>query len=159
MCAKLLCFNRVSLFATPGTVAHQAPLAMGFPRQEYWNALLFPPPEDFPDPGIKPPTLTSPALAGGFFTTTATWEAPFTKHPGETNANPFSCNGNYTHCQLHRNCAPKISSVRQRWGGSMCEHWEVRGHRRLKIMVPSSASCARGLRRHFLPQTFLLVTK
>ena len=44
---------------TPWTVAHQAPLSMGFPRQEYWSVLLFPSPGDFPNPGIKP---TSPAL-------------------------------------------------------------------------------------------------
>ena len=41
------------------TVAIQAPLSMGFPRQEYWSGLLFPPPRDLPDPGIEP---TSPAL-------------------------------------------------------------------------------------------------
>ena len=41
-------------FATPWTVAHQAPLYMGFPRQEYWSGLLFPPSGDFPDPGIGP---------------------------------------------------------------------------------------------------------
>ena len=51
---------------TPQTVAHQAPLSKGFSRQEYWSGLLFPSPGDFSDPGIK---LTSPALAGGFFTT------------------------------------------------------------------------------------------
>ena len=55
-------------FATPWIVAHQAPLSMGFPRQEYWSRLLFPSPGDLPDPGIKP---ASPALAGGFFTTEA----------------------------------------------------------------------------------------
>ena len=48
-------------------------LSMGFPRQEYWNGLLFPPPGDYLDPGIEP---VSPALAGRFFTTGATWEAP-----------------------------------------------------------------------------------
>ena len=53
-------------FATPWTVAHQAPLLMGFPRQEYWSGLPFPSPRDLPDPGIEP---ASPALAGGFFTT------------------------------------------------------------------------------------------
>ena len=53
------------LFATPWTVADQAPLSMGFPRQEYWSGLPFPSPGDLPDPGIEP---TSPAL-GGFFTT------------------------------------------------------------------------------------------
>ena len=49
-----------------GTVAHQAPLSMGFPEQEYWSGLPLPPPGDLPDPGIKP---VSPALAGGFFIT------------------------------------------------------------------------------------------
>ena len=41
---------------------------MGFPRQEYWSGLLFPPPGDFPDPGIEPSSRSSPALAGTFFT-------------------------------------------------------------------------------------------
>ena len=57
-------------------VAHQAPLYMGFSRQEYWSGLPFPPPEDLPDPGIEPRSLMSSALAGGFFfTTSTTWEA------------------------------------------------------------------------------------
>ena len=47
---------------------------MGFPSQEYWSGLLCPPPEDLPDPGIKLTSLMSPALAGEFFTTSATWE-------------------------------------------------------------------------------------
>ena len=58
--------SRVLFFVTPWTVAHQIPLSMGFPRQEYWSGLLFPSPRDLPDPGIKP---ESPALAGRFFTT------------------------------------------------------------------------------------------
>ena len=49
---------------TPWTVAHQAPLSMGFPRHKHWSGLPFPSP-DFPDPGIK---SASPALAGGFLT-------------------------------------------------------------------------------------------
>ena len=57
-----------------GPVARQAPLSMGFPRQEYWSGLPCPPPGDLPDPGIKPASLVSPALAGGFFTTSAPWE-------------------------------------------------------------------------------------
>ena len=64
--------SHVRLFATPRTVAHQAALSMGFPRQEYWSGLPGPPPGDLPDPGIKPMCLTSPALAGRFFTTSAT---------------------------------------------------------------------------------------
>ena len=50
----------------PLTTAHQGPLFMGFPWQEYWSELPFPPPVDLPDPGIE---LVSPALAGGFITT------------------------------------------------------------------------------------------
>ena len=53
-------------FANAWTVALQAPLSMGFPRQEYWSGLPFPSPGGLPDPRIKP---TSSALAGGFFTT------------------------------------------------------------------------------------------
>ena len=58
--------SHVQLFEIPWTVAFQAPLFMGFSRQEYWSGLPFPPAGDLPDPGIKP---TSPALAGGFFST------------------------------------------------------------------------------------------
>ena len=50
-CLMLIC---VGLFATPWTVACQAPLSMGFPRQEYWSGLPSPLPGDLPDPGIKP---------------------------------------------------------------------------------------------------------
>ena len=56
----------VRLFVTPCAVACQVPLSIGFPRQEYWSGLPFPPPEDLPEPGIK---SLSPASAGGFFTT------------------------------------------------------------------------------------------
>ena len=65
----------VQLFATLWTVACQAPLSMGFSRQEYWSRLLFPLPGDLPNPGTKCASLKSPALAGGFFTTSAIWEA------------------------------------------------------------------------------------
>ena len=66
----LLCSqSHVQLFATPWTVACQAPLSKGFSRQEYWSGLSFPSPGDLPGPGIKPESLASPALAGRFFTT------------------------------------------------------------------------------------------
>ena len=68
-------FSHVQLSATLWTVAHQAPLSMGFSRQEYWSELLCPPPEDLPDLGIEPTSLMSPALVGMFFTTGTTWEA------------------------------------------------------------------------------------
>ena len=56
-------------------VAHQAPLSMGFSRQEYWSGLPFPPLGDLPNPGIKPKSPVSPALVCGLFTACTTWEA------------------------------------------------------------------------------------
>ena len=64
-------FSYVWLFVTPWTVAHQAPLSMKFSRQEYWCGLPCPP-GDPPNAGIKPTPLMSPALAGRFFTSSAT---------------------------------------------------------------------------------------
>ena len=57
-------------------VAHQAPLSVGFARQEYWSGVPFPSPGELPDPGIGPSSLTSPALADGFFTASTTWKDP-----------------------------------------------------------------------------------
>ena len=71
-------FSHVLLFATPWTVAHQAPLSMGFSRQEYWSGLPYLPPGYLRYPGIE--SLTLPALAGGFFTTNTTWETPLHVH-------------------------------------------------------------------------------
>ena len=71
----LSCFSCVLLFATLLTVTHQAPLSMGFSRQEYWSGLTCPPPGDLPSLGIESTSLMSPALSGRFFTTPATWEA------------------------------------------------------------------------------------
>ena len=64
-------------FGTLWTVAHQAPLTMGFSRQEHWGGLLCPPPGDLPDSRIEPTSLGSAALAGGFFTTSAILEAQY----------------------------------------------------------------------------------
>ena len=66
LCAKLL--QLCPTLCDP-IVAHQAPLSMGFSRQEYWSGLSCLPPEDLPDPGIEPESLTSPASADRFFTT------------------------------------------------------------------------------------------
>ena len=88
LCLEISCFlctrvcpvlnhSVVSDSATLWTVAHQAPLSMGFSMQEYWNGLPCLPPGDPPDPGIKPASLTSPALAGRLFTTNANWEVSF----------------------------------------------------------------------------------
>ena len=65
--------SNVRLFVTPWTITCQAPLSMGFSRQEYWSGLILSPPEDLPSPGIQ---SVSFALAGGFFTNWATWEIP-----------------------------------------------------------------------------------
>ena len=74
---RVFMLSCVQLFATLWTIAHQFPLPMGFSRQEYWSGLPCPPPRNLPDPGIEPSSLMSltPALAGRFFTISATWEA------------------------------------------------------------------------------------
>ena len=76
LCACRHIFSCVQLCAMLWTVARQAPLSMGFSRQEYWSGLPFPSPGDFPDPGIKPMCLMSLALTSSFFTTSTTLEAP-----------------------------------------------------------------------------------
>ena len=65
-CLTLLQFHGIALSTL---------LSMGFPRQESWSGLPFSPPGDLPDPGIEPESLAFPALAGGFFTISATWDA------------------------------------------------------------------------------------
>ena len=70
----LSCFSCVQLFSTLRTVAHKAPLSIEFSRQEYWSGQSFPYPGDLPNPSIAPTSLTSPALAGRFFTISSTWE-------------------------------------------------------------------------------------
>ena len=69
-CVQLV--NCVRLFAAPQTVARQAPLSMGFSRQEYRSGVPRSLPGDLPDSGIEPVSLVSPALAGEFFTISAT---------------------------------------------------------------------------------------
>ena len=67
-------FRRVWLFATLLPVDCQAPLSIGFSRQEYWSGLPCLPPRELPDPGIEPSSLRSPVLADRFFTNSAAWE-------------------------------------------------------------------------------------
>ena len=74
VCCMLSRFSHARLFATPWTIACQAPLSMGFSRQEYWSGLPCPPPGDLPDPGTEPTSLMPSALAGKFFTTITIWE-------------------------------------------------------------------------------------
>ena len=72
---RLRHFSCGLLFATPQTVACQAPLSTGFSRQEYWSGLPCPSPGDLPSPGLESVSLMCPALAGRFFTTGTTWES------------------------------------------------------------------------------------
>ena len=75
LCTRAKSLSRVRLFVTLWTGAHQAPLSMGFSRQEYWSGLPCPPPRTLPDPGIESVSLMSPVLVGRFFTTCAIQEA------------------------------------------------------------------------------------
>ena len=73
-----VCMHVKSLQSCPtlcNPMDRSAPLSMGFSRQESWSWLTFPSPGDLPNQGIQPTSLMSPALAGGFFTTSTNWEA------------------------------------------------------------------------------------
>ena len=111
-------FSHVQLFLTLLTVAHQAPLSMGFARQEYWSGLPCPPPRDLPEPGIKN-VATSPGLqVGGFFTTSATWEAPFYL---------ISCqNPTYdSFLKVSSNVESKIASMNSSYSVTLKIHWAI----------------------------------
>ena len=84
-------FNNVYIFVTPWTEAHQAPVSMEFPWQDYWSELSFPSPKDLQIPGIEP---ASPALAGGFFTTEPPGE------PEDENGRTIK-RGGYTRARSH----------------------------------------------------------
>ena len=100
LCAYLLShFSHARLCVTLWAVARPAPLSMGFSRQEYWSGLLFPPPVDLSNPGMEPESRKSPALPGGFFTTSGTWEAP-------EQASLYSSLGNSFTSQLF--CSPPV---------------------------------------------------
>ena len=103
----LSCFNCFQLLVTSWTVARstwpppttphrcQVPPSTGFSGQEYWRGLPYPPPGDLSDPGMEPASLMSPALAGGFFTTTCSAASVELTHPGSASlekgmASPFS---------------------------------------------------------------------
>ena len=86
---KVKSLSRVRLFVTPWTVAYQAPLSMGFSRQECWSELPFPSPGDLPNPGIEPTFLVFIALPSWFLekamaphSSTLAWRIPWTEEPG-----------------------------------------------------------------------------
>ena len=74
-CVLLSRFSYVQFFTNPWTIAHPAPLSLGFTRPEYWSGLPCSAPGDLPDPGIEPASLLSSALASRILFTSATWEA------------------------------------------------------------------------------------
>ena len=74
-CAQSL--SHFQLIVTSCTIACQAPLSMGFSRQEYWSVLPSPPAGDLPDPETKPTSLLSSAVSDGFFYNEATWEVSY----------------------------------------------------------------------------------
>ena len=99
-CAYMLsCFSCVQLIVTPWTVAHQAPLCMGFSRQEYWSGLPFPTSGHLPNPEIRPASLMSPALAGGFFTIVLPGK-PLLYNVLVSNVNPISLRSRLDICDL-----------------------------------------------------------
>ena len=85
-------FSVMSNSATPWTITHQAPLSLGFFKQDYCSRLPFPTPGDLPDPGIEPTSPVSPVPAGGFFTIVPPGKPHYGKYPG-TN-------------RIHRKCCP-----------------------------------------------------
>ena len=109
MCAQP---SHVRLSVTPWTVAHQAPPSMGLSRQEQWGGLPCPPPGDLPDPGTDPVSLTRPALADGFFTTSATWEAPEGKPNGAPRKQNTSRQEGLKTFQQERSCQNPSSKSR-----------------------------------------------
>ena len=92
----------------PWTVAHQAPLSVGFSRHRSRSGLPCPPPGDLPKPGIEPASLTSASLAGGFFTPRATWEALLGPH--RTPYKGMEAQGGSTSLRSQRQQAVKLDT-------------------------------------------------
>ena len=97
-------FSYVQLFGTLWTAACQAPLSMGFSRQEDWSGLSCPPPGDLPNPGIEPASLMSSALAGGFFTAAAAAGKLLQSCP--TLCDPMDCS--LPGCSVHGICQARV---------------------------------------------------
>ena len=111
---KVKSLSRIRLFATPWTVAHQAPPSMGFSRQEYWSGLPFPPPVDLPDPGIE---LRSPALQADALTS---------EPPGGFCMERCKAWARWNHAfDMHHSYLGPASGVYSSWVSSVCtgEGW------------------------------------
>ena len=113
---KVKSLSCVWLFVTPWIVAYHAPPSMEFSRQEYWSWLPFPSPGDLPDPGIKPISLVSPALADRFFATQPPEKAPFSL--GRSQKKIQSGSEYQIHISLVRSGLPSWLSVHKNFWGS-----------------------------------------
>ena len=135
MCVYVL-IHYIRLFVIPWTVAHQAPLSIGFSRQEYWSGLACSLPGALPHLGTEPASFTSPALSGRFFTaSTTTWEAPLLSMVFPNCAHIFfvfccsrRCLSRCKHCSKGAQVPACLTSFLQRDLGdaslslSMCEY-------------------------------------
>ena len=128
-------FSHVQLFVAPWAVARQDSLSMGFSRQEYWSGLPCPPPGDLPDPRSKSASLMSPALAGGFFTTSTTWEALDIIYPNVKHTYPLTQQFHFWKFNCTSVWRPVCKNVWQRWGGI---------HQRSLPLTPLYSSVSRG---------------
>ena len=115
--------SHVQFFVTPRTVAHQAPLPMGFSRQEYWSGLPFPPPGNLPNPGIKPKSPASPALAGRFFPP----EPPRKPIISKTNSKCSTSAKPLSSCQMvcGNLCQGVVLYIHQKWSFGDCFGFEI----------------------------------
>ena len=105
---KVKLLSRVQLPATPWTAAHQAPLSMGFPRQEYWSGLPFPSPGDLPHPGVKPASPVSPARqADSLPLCPLSHQKTFCSLPILPSSHPAA--GNFSFYCLHRSAFSRMS--------------------------------------------------
>ena len=124
LCACVLNpFRCVRLSATLWTVAHHAPMSMGFSKQEYWSGLPCPPPGDLPNPAIKPTSLMPPALAGGFFTISTAWKAHYLPKSAQIHVHWVSDAVKPSHPLLSPSHALSLSQHQglSQWVGS--SHW------------------------------------
>ena len=107
-CCMLSRYSCVWQFATLWTIACQAPLSMGFLRQEYWSGLPFPSPGDLADPGTEPEFLTSAALAYRSFTASATWKALHIEMLKDVNSNQYKGNCSFEYEAILEIIHPKF---------------------------------------------------
>ena len=120
----LSCFDCVWLIVTIWAVAHHAPLLMRFSRQEYWSGMPCSPPGDLLNPGTESASLMSPVLAGGFFTTSTTWEAPV---------------GHIPACKFKK----KFKHLTKLWSNHSVLRYEPRGNWNLLLLLLSHFSRVR----------------